>query len=175
MQGAGGGGPCLALRSGPWGLRPPRGPPPWGVCAGYGQTPVGTHGLALLQHSEHEEDVAVAGLQASVVEAAVLLLVARLEGGRQHGEARRDVGPGRLELARVPQAAPLQPGHVLRELRGQRGQGRPLRAWRGAAAWTSARGQAPALTSSRSMSSGLPSGVRNWPPRDLRSGTITMK
>lgn len=31
------------------------------------------------------------------------------------------------------------------------------------------------LTSSRSMSSGLPSGVRNWPPRDLRSGTITMK
>lgn len=31
------------------------------------------------------------------------------------------------------------------------------------------------LTSSRSMSSGLPSGVRNWPPRDFRSGTMTMK
>lgn len=118
----------------------------------------------------------MAGLQASVVKAAILLLVPGLEGGRQHGEARRDVGPGRLELARVPQAAPLQPGDVLDELRAQCGRSGPPRP-------TGSRQRAragpctlgPALTSSRSMSSGLPGGVRNWPPRDLRSGTITMK
>lgn len=85
-----------------------------------GADTVGTHGLALLQHGKHEENVAVAGLQASVVKAAVLLLVPGLEGGGQHGEASCDVGTGRLELARVPQAAPLQPGDVLDELRKQR-------------------------------------------------------
>lgn len=98
----------------------------------------GTHRLALLQHGQHEEDVAVAGLQASVVKAAVLLLVARLEGGRQHGEARRDVGPRRLELAGMPQAAPLQPGDVLGELRGTGGRA-SLRAGRGVAHWGGAR------------------------------------
>lgn len=67
--------------------------------AGQGQTPFGTHRLALLQHRKHKEDISVAGLQAPVVEAPVLLLVAGVEGGRQHGEASRDVGTGRLQLA----------------------------------------------------------------------------
>ena len=144
-----------------------------------GQTSLRTSGLTLLQHSKHKENISVARLQASVVKATILLLVTRLEGGRQHGEAGCDVGPGHLELARMPQAAPLQPGDVLDELRGQKCG--PLRAQRGANGLTTAgtrlslAGWALALTSSRSMSSGLPSGVRNWPPRDLRSGTITMK
>lgn len=64
-----------------------------------GRTPLGTHGFALLQHGQHKENIAVARLQASVVKATVLLLVPGLEGGGQHGEASRDVGPGHLELA----------------------------------------------------------------------------
>lgn len=120
----------------------------------------------------------MARLQASVVKPAILLLVPGLEGGRQHGEASCDVGPGHLELARMPQAAPLQPRDVLDELWEQvwAAQSQPRSTGlTTAGTLQSLAGWAPALTSSRSMSSGLPSGVRNWPPRDLRSGTITMK
>lgn len=58
----------------------------------------------------------MAGLQAPVVEATVLLLVPGVEGGWQHRETSGNVGAGRLQLARVPQAAPLQPRDVLDEL-----------------------------------------------------------
>lgn len=75
--------------------------------SGCGQTPFRTYRLALLKHGKHEEDIAVAGLQAPVIEAAILLLVAGMERGRQHREASCDIGPGHLQLTRVPQAAPL--------------------------------------------------------------------
>jgi hypothetical protein len=87
-----------------------------------------TYGLALLQHSKHEQDVAVAGLQAPVVKATILLLVPRMEDSGQDGEAGGNVWPGHLQLARVPQAAPLQPGDVLDEL-GNRGVGGSELGW----------------------------------------------
>lgn len=52
--------------------------------ARYGQTPFGTYGFALLQQSKHKENISVARLQAPVVKATVLLLVAGMEGGWQH-------------------------------------------------------------------------------------------
>lgn len=75
-----------------------------------------THRLALLQHGKHEQDVAMARLQAPVVKAAILLLVPRVEDGWQGREAGGDIGPGHLQLAGVAQAAPLQPRDVLDKL-----------------------------------------------------------
>lgn len=75
-----------------------------------------THSLRLLQHGQDEEHVSLARLQGPVLEVVIVFHVPQDEVRGQRAEAGGDVGPGEVQLPRVPQAPAPQPGNVLHQL-----------------------------------------------------------
>lgn len=97
----------------------------------------------------------------------------QLAGWRTGRQCRAEVPPAVLSGAGCVSGAGRYPGRAAEKsvTRAQSSWGR----WVSQPAVCRSYGDGRGLTSSRSMSSGLPSRTGNWPPRDFRSGTITMK
>lgn len=156
----------------------------------------GTYGLRLLQHCQDEDDIFLPGLQGSVFEVVVVFHVPQDEVGGEGAKTGSDVGLGEVQLSGVAQTSASEPGNVLNQLEEEKEHCERFRNIMGggerrlkpcSSDWPhlsysehGARTPKPietvpaTLTSSRSISSGLPKGLRNCPPRDFLRGTTTM-